>query len=56
MVFRDIGQYGDIRSECLNIIQLKTADFAIYHSFGSSATCRAMETPIFPTSAQSNPP
>jgi hypothetical protein len=28
MIFRDIGQYGHIRSECFDIVQLKTADLS----------------------------
>src|SRR4030095_509930 len=28
MVFRDISEYGHIRSECFNIVQLKTADLS----------------------------
>ncbi len=43
MVFRDIGQYGDVRSESLYIVQLKTADLCYVQGLGSRATCLAKE-------------
>ena len=33
VIFRDVGQYGDIRSECFDIIQLKTADLCYIQGF-----------------------
>jgi hypothetical protein len=43
VVFQYVGQYGDIRPECFDIIQLKTADLCDIQGFGLIATCLAKE-------------